>query len=749
MLKKRNVLLLLFVSLLISSNGISQSDPCLASSTYKIVVLGSSTAAGSGPSVPDSTWVNRYRNFLQDLNPGNEVINLAVGGYNTYRIMPTGFIPPSSRPNPDVVRNITAALDEFPDAIIVNMPSNDVASNYTYTEQMFNLDTIVQIANAASVPIWICTTQPRNFSTAQAQLQWDLKDSILAQFSPYAIDFWTGIATPSNFIDPLYDSGDGVHLNDAGHNIMESRVIAADILQNVYVPNTSPDPALLSLLPISISVCGDSITLFELETLNFGPNDSLPVTINYELNHNLLGIINSDMYSYPQGITSCEIDTVQFSGNTYEAGNYTLTAIISSGTNSISSNDTITYQFSIVGHPTWIANHDTLCDPDFALLNVSIDPQDTVVWYSDAVSPTPIGYGNNFLTPMITTTSDWYAEVVRGELHYSDNIFTTNNSSINWNGTMFDLIGNENIVIDSFDVKINTVGTQAVEIYQKAGSHLGFELDPSAWTLVDIVTVEVLDPTIQTHVPFSGFSIAQNDTIGIYLAMTDPNSNLSYINSGSPQIRSTNELTMITGSGISNNFSNSYYPRDWNGRVYYHYGERLQGDCSSGRFPVTAFLSDIPFESISDTIIDILDTLTISSTPGMNSYSWSNGSTSDTMQFIASQFGNGIHILTVSAYDSLNCYHQETVIVGVADLVSMDELSLKMTASPNPTTGILQFSSQHIDLVEIFTLDGKQLGQLKPIAGKIDLSHLEAGFYLLKVTSGTRTQGIKVLKQDL
>ena len=734
-------------SFLASFNGYSQTDPCLSASTFKIVVLGSSTAAGSGPSTPDSTWVNRYRNYVQAINPANEVINLAVGGYNTYRIMPTGFTPPPSRPNPDVVRNITAALAESPDAIIVNMPSNDVAAGYSYAEQMFNFDTIVQIANAASVPIWICTTQPRNFSASQAQLQWDLKDSILAQFSPYAIDFWTGIATPSYFIDPTYDSGDGVHLNDAGHNILEARVIAADILQTVYTPLANPDPALLSI-QANNSVCGDSTAFFEIETLNFGPNDSLPISITFELNHDALGIVNSDSHVYPQGLISCEIDTIEFTGNTYPVGNYTVTAIISSGTNSVSTNDTLIYQFTTLGHPSWIANHDTLCDPDFALLSVTIDPQDTVIWYADLTSPTPLGSGSSYITPLITATSDWYAEVVRGDLHFGDNIFTTNNSTINWNGTMFDLVGHENIEVDSFDIKINTPGTQSVEIYQKAGSYLGYELDATAWTLVDIATVNVLDPTIQTHVPFTGFSIAQDDTVGIYLQMADPTADLSYINSGSPQTRSTNELTMITGSGISNNFSNSYYPRDWNGRVYYHYGERLQGDCSSGRFPVTAYLSDVLFESIPDTIIDILDTLIITSTPGMSSYEWSDGSTGDTLEFIASQYGIGIHSIEVIAYDSLGCYHEETILVGVADLVSVDEKLLTLSAFPNPTTGMLHFSNQNIDLVEVFTLSGQKLQELIPNAGEIDLNEYESGFYLLKVHIEEQTRVIKILKEN-
>lgn len=749
MLDRTHILLLFVLSFLMNQSTNAQIDPCIASSSFRVVVIGSSTAAGTGPSSPDSAWVNRYRNHLQLINPANEVVNLALGGYSTYQIMPSGFTPPPSRPNPDVTRNITAALAELPDAIIVNMPSNDVASNYTYSEQMFNLDTIVQVANAASVPIWICTTQPRNFSVAQAQLQWELKDSILAQFSPYVIDFWTGIATPSYSIEPLYDSGDGVHLNDAGHDILESRVIGANILQNAYSPPANPDPAVLSITPEFLSACGNFVSAFNVEILNFGPNDSIPVSVYLELTNDQFGVIDSYTYIYSQGITPCIIDTFQIFGSTYYGGNYTITSIATSASNSNNTNDTLIYQFSTFGYPDWTSYNDTLCEPDFALLSVSIDPQDTVVWYSDLINPTPLGYGSSFLTPVINATTNWYAEVVRGELHYSDNLFTTNTSNINWNGTMFDLIGHENIEIDSFDIKINTIGTQSVEIYQKAGSYLGSELNASAWTLVDVVSVNVIDPTIQTHVPFNGFSIAQDDTVGVYLQMTDPNANLSYVNSGAQQTRSTNELTIITGSGISSNFSNSYYPRDWNGRVYYHFGERLQGDCSSGRFPVTAFLSEITFESIQDTIIYILDTLVITTTSGMNSYQWMNGSSADSLEFVASQYGTGIYFVTVSAYDSLNCFHIDTVVVGVADLVSVNKLTLELTVSPNPTTGIIQFSSQDIHQVEIFTLEGKKLEQLTPVEGKINLSAFQSGFYLLKITSNRGTQVIKVLKENL
>lgn len=49
----------------------------------RIVVLGSSTAAGAGVSDSNRAWVNQYRTYLQSIDPTNTVTNLAKGGYTT------------------------------------------------------------------------------------------------------------------------------------------------------------------------------------------------------------------------------------------------------------------------------------------------------------------------------------------------------------------------------------------------------------------------------------------------------------------------------------------------------------------------------------------------------------------------------------------------------------------------------------------------------------------------------------------
>lgn len=193
-----------------------------------IVVLGSSTASGTGASLPDSSWVGRFRRYLQGIDPKARVVNLAVGGYTSYHIREDGYVPPAGRPAPIPAHNITRALVHEPWAIVVNLPSNDVAYGYVLDEELENFDAVKALADAAHVPIWFTTAQPRNLET---QRERDVliaqTDSTLARHGSYAIDFWNGLAADDGTILPRYDSGDGIHLGDRGHALLFSRVVGA------------------------------------------------------------------------------------------------------------------------------------------------------------------------------------------------------------------------------------------------------------------------------------------------------------------------------------------------------------------------------------------------------------------------------------------------------------------------------------------------------------------------------------------
>ncbi len=197
----------------------------------KIVVLGSSTAAGTGPKNIKNAWVNRYRTYLKKQNPQNEVINLAVGGYTTYHLLPTDSKASKNRPAPDPEHNIIKALSLHPDIIIINLPSNDAAYGYSVTEQINNYKLITKPAKDLKIPVFVTTPQGRNMSKEKLEIQFALKDSTYAMFGNRTIDFWNISATSTGNINPVYDSGDGIHLNDAGHKLLFEEVVRKVLLR--------------------------------------------------------------------------------------------------------------------------------------------------------------------------------------------------------------------------------------------------------------------------------------------------------------------------------------------------------------------------------------------------------------------------------------------------------------------------------------------------------------------------------------
>jgi lysophospholipase L1-like esterase len=194
-----------------------------------VVVLGSSTAAGYGLADPSTSWVRRYTSYLAADLPGSTVTNLAVSGYTTYQIQPTGTVNPSGRPAVDAAHNITAALALHPDAIVVNMPSNDAATGVPVEDTMTNLKTVAARASAAHVLIWVSTTQPRQLAADGIALLIGVRDRTKQEFGDRALDFFTPLAAADGTPLPLYNQGDGIHPNAEGHRLLFEQVRMADL----------------------------------------------------------------------------------------------------------------------------------------------------------------------------------------------------------------------------------------------------------------------------------------------------------------------------------------------------------------------------------------------------------------------------------------------------------------------------------------------------------------------------------------
>jgi lysophospholipase L1-like esterase len=223
---------LITVNSLITTNWPPQVTP-LCNRPYKIVVVGSSTAYGTGANPIDSSWVRKFNAYLFIQNTQVQIINIATLGLTSWDVSPTGTIVPFPF-TVDTLRNITRALSYNPDAVILNLPSNDVARGIPTDSIHNNYNRIAATANARNVPLWVTTTQPRDgLSPAEKILQMELRDWINTSYGNKSVDFWSTVANPDGTINTLYSAGDGVHLNNYGHHVLFTRIVEEKIWDTI------------------------------------------------------------------------------------------------------------------------------------------------------------------------------------------------------------------------------------------------------------------------------------------------------------------------------------------------------------------------------------------------------------------------------------------------------------------------------------------------------------------------------------
>lgn len=284
--------------------------PAICPQPFKIVTLGSSTTFGTGASPIDSSWVNKVRTYLKQRNAQIEIINLGLGGLNSYQVCPSDFIPPANRPLPDTARNINAAIALRPDAIIISLPTNDAASAFTLQETKDNLDRIAALADLNNIPVWVTTSQPRNnLSLSQVSLLTGLRDWVNVRFGNKAVDYWTELANTDGTINPVYSAGDGIHLNNFGHHVLFTRMLQEKIWDTICLRRN-----VFNQTPVSSAGNDLNITL---------PNNITTLTgsASTDADGNIV-TYNWRKYSGPTGDNIISPNAIQTAVNFVNAGTY-------------------------------------------------------------------------------------------------------------------------------------------------------------------------------------------------------------------------------------------------------------------------------------------------------------------------------------------------------------------------------------------------------------------------------------------
>ncbi|MCF8373538.1 MAG: S8 family serine peptidase, partial [Bacteroidales bacterium] len=173
--------------------------------------------------------------------------------------------------------------------------------------------------------------------------------------------------------------------------------------------------------------------------------------------------------------------------------------------------------------------------------------------------------------------------------------FTTNNGQ---DGNMFDVEAINDLVISGFDIHTGaTSGTlHDYAVYYKTGTHVGFETNAGAWTLIGSATgVVVAGLGNPTPLPISiNLSLTSGQTYAFYITSTD-GYNVKYLNGTTlgNLYSSDANIKIFEGKGLEYPFggagSTVLSPRVWNGIIHYTRESSLDliaGLGSGSLFPV-------------------------------------------------------------------------------------------------------------------------------------------------------------------
>jgi hypothetical protein len=150
-------------------------------------------------------------------------------------------------------------------------------------------------------------------------------------------------------------------------------------------------------------------------------------------------------------------------------------------------------------------------------------------------------------------------------------LFASNNG---FAGNTFDLVASVPLRITRFDVNLSRAGaTETIAIYWRNGTANGAQDNPAGWNLLGTANVVSAGADNPTPVPIGGLDLVPGQTYGFYVDVQSYATNLNALlyTDGGPTTFSNADLSLTTYHGKGNPaFTGlTFFPRQWNGTVYY------------------------------------------------------------------------------------------------------------------------------------------------------------------------------------
>jgi lysophospholipase L1-like esterase len=185
----------------------------LSLSQYKIVVMGSSSAAGTGLGSTDTSWPNKLSMKIQP----SLYVNIARASTLITEGLPT---------SPDTAINVIKAYSYLPNHVWVSYPNNGYDDpNRSVAQIVADHVTILNYFLSRGVIPHIVGIQPRNtFSPTERTKLKTLDDTLIVVIGKYYVSVFNKLIGSNYLWNPALVQADGIHPNAAGHNVIFDEV---------------------------------------------------------------------------------------------------------------------------------------------------------------------------------------------------------------------------------------------------------------------------------------------------------------------------------------------------------------------------------------------------------------------------------------------------------------------------------------------------------------------------------------------
>lgn len=179
------------------------------SESRNILIVGSSTTAGTGPSSPEKA----YANLVQAARPNDNFSVFSEGGSDV----------------DDWASDVGSVLPSDQDIIVLQLGINlwlAGTSSMTFTANCNALFELLRTYNRIAEIYFIRAWMPRTSYPSQLTL-WDDYGDVLASFeSDVYIRPFTFLDMLEENLELYYQTGQGIHYNDIGHQLLANRLLS-------------------------------------------------------------------------------------------------------------------------------------------------------------------------------------------------------------------------------------------------------------------------------------------------------------------------------------------------------------------------------------------------------------------------------------------------------------------------------------------------------------------------------------------